>query len=810
MFLGGLFGAGSTAGPSSSGSSSSTTSTQIDPGGNYTPLMESVLGVGQGLLNKQYEGYDPSKRFEGFSADQTAAQQGVRDAQGNWQPNFNQAQTALNAGQAGAAGVGAAGQTAFGTAAAGPGGLGAANPYLNKASGSWTDPGTASAWMNPYTKNVTDATAQQANEAFRGPGGALEGLTGAFTGGGAAQFGRERMGDVAGKLSADFGRGLTQSLATVNQQGYNQGQTAFGNEQQRMGQLGQTAGGLGVQDVQAQTNLGTAQTNAAATGARSNIEAGQAQSKMGQDTSAAAYKDASMLGTSGATQQAFGQQAKDFDYQQNREAYNWDFQRAQQAQSLAQGWQLPTTTNSTTSTQQQTTQPSGSVAGNILGAATAIGGLSTGKDTTVAGDVGTWLGKQTAAEGGHIHAATGGHLAFGPGGQVPVTRAVRARAQRRQPAIMARLQAMGGPGITPGQTPGMMPPPTAFASGGRVYPVQSRTKDYELYHPSMWQEDWSGLGWARGGQVDDDAHDREMIRNAVWAHERAMHDANDRQLTALKRFAFGGPVGYAEGGSSNFIPVGGGTRVAPTAFDDMRDPRVDPAPTSMMVLPMDILGGAATGAAGTGQGGVGGAGADAASEGSAAAGTSGDAGSDGGGTYAFGGRARYDEGGPSDTSDWFAQRDAMRRANLRQRLMESTLRNSEHESEARADPAGYWADTSKQFARGLLSPTTLLGVPGSALNMWRDFADLEGKSSLPTYSGMNRFLDNTFGDPRTAGGRGGSEAGRTLANAFGVGAGNRVASGIGGLSRLGRTLAGAAPFGDAWNLGNVLQSAFGD
>jgi hypothetical protein len=49
-----------------------------------------------------------------------------------------------------------------------------------------------------------------------------------------------------------------------------------------------------------------------------------------------------------------------------------------------------------------------------------------------------------------------------------------------------------------------------------------------------------------------------------------------------------------------------------------------------------------------------------------------------------------------------------------------------------------------------------------------------------------------------------------LANAFGVGAGNRVASGIGGLSRLGRTLAGAAPFGDAWNLGNVLQSAFGD
>jgi hypothetical protein len=610
--------------PATSGSAASSfSSTQLDPGGGYTPLMENVFKGAGDILNRQYQPYDESQRFAGFTPDQLAAQERVRQNQNVYGGDFTNAQNAFDRATAAATGVGTAGQTAFGQAQAGPGGVGAAQPYAAQASKSWTDPGTADAWMNPFTKNVTDATIQQAQTAWGGPGGIQQGLTDTFTGGGAAQFGRNRMADVGGKLATDWSRGLTQALGGINASGYNQGMTAFGNEQQRQAGLAGTMGQLGVGDVTSRTALGTAQTNAAAQGVTSQIDAGRAQTALGQARQSAGYTDAAQLAASGATQQALDQKKKDFAYQQNREAFNFPLQNLQAAQGLGQGWALPTSASSSSTTTGYSNPAQGSAAGQILGGGLAVGAAvgdyfnnqpttpAPGSQATTAGSDPSVL--KQAARGGHMR------LAFGPGGMVPVTRAVRQRVQSRMPAIMQRLQPQQGPGgppgMTPGQIPGMMP-------GGPPGPPRPRP------------------AFASGGTVDDEAQDREMITRAVHQHERDMHHA--RQLTKL-RLAFGGPVGFADGGSTlrateDFMPaIGPIPRRAGSSGDELMRPPSQP------VLPASVPafaspGGGTGGTEGTG--GVGGSATDG-SGGSAAAGVGGDD----GGTYARGGRYHFAMGG---------------------------------------------------------------------------------------------------------------------------------------------------------------------
>ncbi|HYX04005.1 MAG TPA: hypothetical protein VE963_18065 [Reyranella sp.] len=559
--LGGIFGGGMQTTGQSYGQSGQTTSTTIDPGGQYYPVMSKVLGIAGGLADRPYQPYDVSQRFAGFTPDQLAAQQKIRDVQGAWQPFYNQAGAAFNQAQTQAGGVGTAGQGAFNQAAAGPGGLGAANPWLNRAGASWTDPGTAQAWMNPFQQNVMDTTANTALRNFMGPGGAWQGITDAFTGGAAGQFGRQRMGDVAGQTLMNFGQGLGNALGQIGMQGYNQGQTAFNTEQQRLAGMGATAGQLGIGDVTSRTGLGAAQTTAAAQGAQSLIGAGTAQQGLGTATQGAQYKDIGALAASGQQQQQLEQQQRDFEYQQNREAFNWPYTAAQQAQSLAGNWTLPTQTSSQSWTQSGTMGPTGSIAGNVLGAGLSIAGLSTGKNSTVGGDIANYVGGlfgsgnptiNSPSSGGFDPSAMPGvglstgqrggrvpedlRTAFGPGGYVPTVSAMRKRVQARMPAMMGRIQQLqGGPGVMPGQTPGMMPPMAGGPPGGPPGPP--------------------GRAFAEGGPVDDDeAADLELVRRGVHAHERALHPGH--RLTA-----------FAEGGDTDrgYFDTQGGTLGPPVA-----------------------------------------------------------------------------------------------------------------------------------------------------------------------------------------------------------------------------------------------------
>ena len=514
-----------------SSSSSSQTNTYVDPGGQYYPLMQNVFGVAQNTLNRPYQDYSTDQRFAGFTPDQQQAMQGIRNAQGSWQPAFNQAQGNYNAASNAAGGVGQAGMAAFNRAMASPGALGAATPYAQNASQSWTDPGVAQQWMNPYTSQVTQATADQANRAFSAPGGALQQMTDAFTGGNAGQFGRNRMGDVANNLSYNFGQGLGAQLGNINMQGYNQGMSAFGQQQALQGQLAGTMGGLGASDVGQFGNLGTQLVNQANAGVGANINAGAGQTAFGQAGQQANYADLATLMGSGQQQQAFGQQQADFDYQKFLTQQNWDVTNASLAQSLAQGWQLPTQVNSQSQSQSTSTPATGSILGQILGGGLSIAGLGTGGGGTVGGGIANWIGSLGKAHGGHVP-----RRAFAAGGYAPVVSMLRQSAMQRQPAQMQRLQAFqqgqGGPQAG-GPPPGAMPP--GMMPGGPAGPPQ----------PPMGGPQ---PAFARGGHVDAD-QDRGMMRRAVWAHERNMHDASDSDLTPLKRFAFGGPVGFDDGGS---------------------------------------------------------------------------------------------------------------------------------------------------------------------------------------------------------------------------------------------------------------------
>lgn len=551
FFLGGLFGG------ASSGSQTQTTSgsanVSVDPGGGYYPLMQNVFGAATGLVNRPYEAYDPSQRFEGFTQDQLDAFQGVRNNQGAYQGNFNAAQNQYNAAGQAAAGVGTAGQSAFNAAATGTTGSAAASPYLNSAAGSWTDSGTADAWMSPYMDSVTNRIAELGNRNLME--NILPGVNDTFTGGGAAQFGRERHADITGRAIRDTQESILGQQSAALNQGYQQAQTAFGNEQNRLAGIGATSGQLAQGDRSTNINLGTAQTNAAAQGVQSQLGVGQQQQGLGLARQQAGYTDANALNAAGAQQQAFGQQQRDFDYQQNREAFNYPYTNLSNIKNIGTGWQLPTQSYSQSTTTGTGTPASGSTAGNVAGGLLAVGSMGTGGGSTVGGDVMNYIGKAFVAEGGHIK----GKRAFGAGGYAPVVQGMRARQQRRQPAQQMRMQALQGMGQ---QNPGLMPPrPLAFGKGGKVTPVAAVHKHERNMHKGRKLTAFAGGGVVNdllldelgyGGQFLRGRHDGATPEQLVdrpgpnsepystWeppsAFGRAVHDAGNFGRRVLEEF----------------------------------------------------------------------------------------------------------------------------------------------------------------------------------------------------------------------------------------------------------------------------------
>jgi hypothetical protein len=231
-------------------------------------------------------------RIAGFAPEQQAAFGLTEENIGAWQPYTEAGARGYAGGLDAAAGI-----------------PGAAQPYLDEASGRWVDPGVAESYMNPYISNVLerqeDLATRTLHEEF------LPGLQSAF--GGAGQFGSRggtgSMEQIGVQGVRDISEGLEkQRLATLGE-AYGQGADIFAGEQQRFGELGRIRGAL---------------QEAAASGM---FQGAEGMARLGEFAQQAGLTDAAALEAIGAQRRGLEQGSLDLAYQDFLEQRDLPFER---------------------------------------------------------------------------------------------------------------------------------------------------------------------------------------------------------------------------------------------------------------------------------------------------------------------------------------------------------------------------------------------------------------------------------------------------------------------------------------------------
>lgn len=402
-FLGGLF--GGTGGKSTSYQTSNT-NVNYDP--TYTNLLHKVLNRTSDVMDTPYKAYE-GDRVTDFNADQNAAFQGVRDAQGNWRPYTDQAGGSLD--RAKGMDPNASAQPWLDRASNTSTATAAANPYMTSASE------TLPEGLNPYMSDYTDAVVNRIADlgARNLTEKILPGVNDVFTG---AQFGRDRHAEFTNRAIRDANESIMGQQAQALESGYKTAGDLFNADKNRAAGLAGQAGQLASTDL---TNAaGLASTSAGITGAAKagDIALGQAQAGLGQTVQGSEARDNTALATSGGMQQQQGQREEDWKYQQFQDEKNYPMQMLDWAKSMGQGWQLPSSTNSTSFGQTTQQAPTGSPFGQVLGGLTSLLGAAGGIPGL--GSLGSIFGSGGGQQygppspfktGGKVrgHFATGGH-----------------------------------------------------------------------------------------------------------------------------------------------------------------------------------------------------------------------------------------------------------------------------------------------------------------------------------------------------------------------------------------------------------------
>jgi hypothetical protein len=248
----------------------------------YSNYAQDILSNQQTVSGRPFTPYDASQRIAGFNPTQQQGFQMTGEAATGYQPLLGGAiETAgntLGRSSLGAAApfigqaanqqalrpaYGALGQSAQMTAAStNPTGLGMAMPYLGQASQSAAN-GVGN-FMNPFIDNVVNrygelgarTLQEQLMPAIQNKyiqNGQLGGPTRPGTGATGAPSG---MMTDATRALRDVQEGVAKQQQAALSEGYNTALSASQAEQQRMGQLAQTAGGLGFQQQQVLGNAG--------------------------------------------------------------------------------------------------------------------------------------------------------------------------------------------------------------------------------------------------------------------------------------------------------------------------------------------------------------------------------------------------------------------------------------------------------------------------------------------------------------------------------------------------------------------------
>lgn len=326
---------------------------------------QGLLARGNAVAAEPYQAYT-QPRIADFSADQNAAFQATRGAQGAFMPTINQ-------------GIGAIGQ------ATQTSGAQAAAPTLGRATGmtpsagamplltsaAQTAPGVVGQYMNPYqdavVNRVGDLAARQLREKL------MPEVSDTFVR--AGQFGSSRMQEATGRALRDVQESALAAQGDLMNKGYQGALTAAQEDMRRQGQIGQTIGNLGLQEQQNLGQLGQVQGNLQNAANQNLISAGQQLGGLGRLGQQVGYTDTAALEAIGQQQQGLAQRNLDTAYQDFLRQTNYPREQLGFMSNLVRGQPYSQTTNTTANAPASNYQPSGLA--QILGGLTlarALGG----------------------------------------------------------------------------------------------------------------------------------------------------------------------------------------------------------------------------------------------------------------------------------------------------------------------------------------------------------------------------------------------------------------------------------------------------
>lgn len=292
----------------------------------YTQYARNLTGKAMSAADEPYQAYN-LPRIAGFAPEQEQAFAMAPTAAASYKPYLENAGVLATAGGTGSA-------------------LGAASPYLARGAGSFTDPGVAGRYMNPYIQQVVagigDVAARNLREKI------LPEVNRTFVGGGT--FGGSRSAEFTNRAIRDAGSAALAQQVQALQQGYTQAADIYGQEAGRSLTAGQQAGALAGDDY---TRM---------------IEGARGLGALGQSAQQMGLQEAETLQGIGAQRQGLAQKSADLAYQDftAQRDYPWT-----QLERMSRVAGTPSATGSTTVERA----PGPSSASQIGGALASIAGI---------------------------------------------------------------------------------------------------------------------------------------------------------------------------------------------------------------------------------------------------------------------------------------------------------------------------------------------------------------------------------------------------------------------------------------------------
>lgn len=308
------------------------------------PYFTDLLNKAQSLSSQPYQAYT-GDQIAPLTANQNQAINNTQNQVGSYQPFFNQA--SQNYQQAGSFDPSQVNNTYQ------------ANNFQTQ---SFTDPGVAQQYMNPYLQASLAPQIQLQNQQFGIQGRNLDSSSAAN-----GAFGGYRNALEQSQNTLNNNLANQNLIGTAYNNAYNTAQNQFNTQQQQ----GLAASSLNNQNAQQQSQLGMAATGAnnqyGLQAAQLGLSAGQAQQGLGAATQQAQQGDNAALLNAGTIQQNQQQNALNTQYQQFLNQTYAPYQQANWMSGILRG--VPVTANQTVTGYQAPPSPVSQIAGLGLGAA---------------------------------------------------------------------------------------------------------------------------------------------------------------------------------------------------------------------------------------------------------------------------------------------------------------------------------------------------------------------------------------------------------------------------------------------------------